>query len=141
TASPTFDIVLVHGLQGGVFKTWRQSDVRKQTTDYTDCWPKSWLASDFPDSRILAVNYQTFLSNWTINCGHAHTLKERSLQLAHDLRCANVGERPIIWITHSMGGLLIKEMLSQIDCGELKEQTQSLLDQTKGIVFFSVPHA
>lgn len=131
------DIVLVHGLQGGIFKTWRQSDSMKQTPDYTDCWPKSWLASDFDRCRILAVDYQTFLSNWNVNCGQVYSLKEISLQLYKELEKANVGKRPIIWITHSMGGLLVKEMLSQV---EQSNESKALLDQTRGIVFYSVPH-
>lgn len=117
----------------------------------------------FPEARILAVNYQTFLSNWLVNCGNAPTLKERSLQLARELRDAHVGEKPVIWVTHSMGGLLVsslsrgpqspfrpiayslfpllqvKEMLCQIECGDIPEKC--LLEQTRGIVFFSVPHA
>lgn len=136
-----FDLIFVHGLQGGVFKTWRQSDSMKNSSNYTDCWPKTWIPLDFDNCRILAVNYQTFLSNWNINCGHAHTLKERSDQLAQELRCANVGDRPIIWVTHSMGGLLVKEMLTDIENqGESKHTYKSLVEQTKGIVFFSVPH-
>ena len=132
-----FDIIFIHGLQGGVFKTWRQSDSMIQTSDYTECWPKSWLAKDFPKCRILAINYQTFLSNWNIVCGQAYTLKEKSHQLTQELVCANVGERPVIWITHSMGGLLLKQMLVNID---QTDKNKSILDQTKGIVFYSVPH-
>lgn len=38
-----FDIIFIHGLQGNVFKTWRQSGTCNNTFDYTACWPKSWL--------------------------------------------------------------------------------------------------
>ena len=138
-----FDIVLIHGLLGSVFKTWRQSDVMKTSRDYTECWPKSWLPADFGNCRILAVNYQTFLSNWNWNssCGRAYTLKEQSVQLAQELRSAHVGERPIVYITHSQGGLLLKEMLVQIAESEMHQNgEQKLLDRTKGIVFYSTPH-
>ena len=150
---PKFDIIFIHGLQGGVFKTWRQADAARKAAagePYSECWPQSWLPADFPQCRILAVNYQTFLSNWLVNCGQTpQTLRERSGQLAEELRAAAVGERPIIWVAHSMGGLLVKEMLCQI--GELEGKggdhqenllpsTSGILEQTKGVVFFSVPN-
>ncbi|KAH9390220.1 Serine active site containing protein 1 [Tyrophagus putrescentiae] len=137
---PKFDIIFIHGLQGGVFKTWRQADAAR----------KAAAGEPYSDAAFLAVNYQTFLSNWLVNCGQTpQTLRERSGQLAEELRAAAVGERPIIWVAHSMGGLLVKEMLCQI--GELEGKggdhqenllpsTSGILEQTKGVVFFSVPN-
>ena len=137
-----FDIVLVHGLLGGTFKTWRQNDSQKQTKEYTKCWPQKWLTEDVDSLRILAVNYKTFLSNWNIECHDSDsvfTLKQRSSQLLSDLVASHVGHRPIIWITHSMGGLLVKQMLVDIEEGD-DHKLKSILNQTKGIVFYSVPH-
>lgn len=133
------DIIFIHGLKGGVLKTWRQLDTMKLSVDYTYCWPKSWLGRDFNHCRILAVNYESFLSNWNINCSSdMYTLKDRSLQLEEELRLADVGKRPIIWVTHSMGGLMVKHILCHL--GNTPNQDRSLLDQTKGVVFYSVPH-
>ncbi|CAG2100556.1 unnamed protein product [Medioppia subpectinata] len=140
------DIVLVHGLLGGTFKTWRQNDTEKDvkgaTNSYTRCWPQKWLASDIPDIRLLAVNYQTYISNWSIECQDnksIFTLKQRSAQLLKDLASSRVGEKPIIWISHSMGGLIVKQML--VDINESNDpKLKSILNQTKGIVFYSVPH-
>lgn len=63
TTSPQadFDIIFIHGLQGGVFKTWRQADSAKRVSSssdqpYSECWPKSWLPLDFPNCRVLAGN-------------------------------------------------------------------------------------
>lgn len=39
------------------------------------------------------------------------TIKERSEEFVTKLTMANVGRRPLIWVAHSMGGLLIKKML------------------------------
>lgn len=134
------DIIFIHGLKGGVLKTWRQSDkIKSSSEDYTYCWPKSWLASDFSQCRIIAVNYESFLSNWNINCSSdMYTLKDRSVQLADELELADVGKRPIVWVTHSMGGLLVKHILNHMEHNQVSNK--SILEQTKGIVFYSVPH-
>lgn len=82
----------------------------------TKCWPKDWLAVDCPDLRIIGVNYETSISTWTAFCPHTHnkmTLDERSDQLMSQLLKAGVGDRPIVWITHSMGGLLVKNVLNK----------------------------
>lgn len=39
------------------------------------------------------------------------TIKERSEEFIAKLTMANVGHRPLIWVGHSMGGLLVKKML------------------------------
>jgi hypothetical protein len=50
---------------------------------------------------------------------------------------ANVGDKPIIWIVHSFGGVIVKEMLR---FSSKHESFRSLLDNSMGIVFFSTPH-
>ncbi|XP_075532594.1 protein SERAC1-like isoform X4 [Dermacentor variabilis] len=73
---------------------------------YTKCWPKSWLAEDIPNTRILALDYDTYLSQWSPNCPlepKKRTLFSRATDMLAKLHQAGVGERPIIWITHSMG--------------------------------------
>jgi hypothetical protein len=135
-----FDLVFVHGLLGGAFKTWRQSDSEQKLETYTRCWPQKWLADDINNIRILAVNYQTFLSNWNIECPETiFSLKQRSSQLLNDLIRCKIGHKPIIWVTHSMGGLLVKQMLTDISESNDSE-FKNILEQTKGIIFYSVPH-
>ncbi|WP_293092244.1 AAA family ATPase [Moorena sp. SIOASIH] len=52
------------------------------------------------------------------------------------LDSCDLGNRPLVFITHSMGGLLVKEMLNSAKTFE----NQGILKQTKGIVFLATPH-
>eukprot|EP00252_Welwitschia_mirabilis_P021982 TRINITY_DN5802_c0_g1_i1.p1 TRINITY_DN5802_c0_g1~~TRINITY_DN5802_c0_g1_i1.p1 ORF type:complete len:774 (+),score=144.81 TRINITY_DN5802_c0_g1_i1:1162-3483(+) len=68
---PSIDVVFVHGLRGGPFKTWRISEKGLSTTSSSkaskldqdlrnggDFWPKKWLSVDLPRSRLLTVKYK-----------------------------------------------------------------------------------
>ncbi|XP_040206885.1 protein SERAC1 isoform X2 [Rana temporaria] len=141
------DVLFVHGLLGAAFKTWRQQDRDKpmdesisQEDDYTECWPKDWLAADCPALRIISVEYDTHLSDWKVKCpadSNRKSMAYRSTELLSKLKTAGVGERPIIWVSHSMGGLLVKKMLVN---ASKDEGMHDLVKNTRGIAFYSVPH-
>uniref|UniRef100_A0A672RUT1 Protein SERAC1 n=1 Tax=Sinocyclocheilus grahami TaxID=75366 RepID=A0A672RUT1_SINGR len=142
------DVLFVHGLLGAAFKTWRQKDldvteddkVEGVREDYTECWPKSWLAADCPNLRILSVEYDTHLSDWKAKCpaeNQRKSLAYRSQELLRKLKDAGVGDRPVVWVAHSMGGLLVKKML--LDASK-DPDLSPLIKNTKGILFYSVPH-
>jgi hypothetical protein len=65
------DVVFVHGLRGGPYRTWRIAEDSKISTasglvEKIDvdagkkgtCWPEEWLAADLPRSRLLTVKYK-----------------------------------------------------------------------------------
>lgn len=124
-------------------------------TPYTRCWPKDWLAHDVQGLRILAVDYPTALSNWRTDCDlNKDTLRQRAVHVIKQLEAARLGDRPIIWVAHSMGGLLVKQILvlcdeylrnkDSVNNGESMPVSTNFMEnatkQTKGIIFFSVPH-
>ncbi|CAL9692476.1 unnamed protein product [Knipowitschia caucasica] len=142
------DVLFIHGILGAAFKTWRQKDLSdsteeddmEQINDYTECWPKSWLAADCPNIRVLSVEYDSHLSDWMSKCpaeNQRKSLAYRSQELLKKLKEAGVGQRPVVWVAHSMGGLIVKKML--LDAAE-DPNMQHLLKNTKGILFYSVPH-
>lgn len=115
-------MLFIHGILGAAFKTWRQKDPStveeekeaESKDDYTECWPKSWLAADCPNLRVLSVEYDSHLSDWMDHCpaeNRRKSLAYRSRELLKKLKLAGVGERPVVWVAHSMGGLLVKKML------------------------------
>ncbi|KAM7395323.1 hypothetical protein PAMA_006882 [Pampus argenteus] len=142
------DVLFIHGILGAAFKTWRQKDRniseeekdKESRDEYTECWPKSWLAADCPNLRVLSVEYDSHLSDWMAKCpveNQRKSLAYRSRELLKKLKMAGVGERPVVWVAHSMGGLLVKKML--LDASEDPDM-HGLLKNTKGIMFYSVPH-
>ncbi|CAI7891267.1 unnamed protein product, partial [Closterium sp. NIES-53] len=62
-----------------------------------------------------------------------------SVLLLHKLVAAGVGERPVVFVTHSMGGLIVKQMLALARASDLPE-IRALAERTTAIVFYSVPH-
>lgn len=141
------DVLFIHGLMGAAFKTWRQQDpeqpastqrIWEDEASYTTCWPKSWLAADCPALRIISVEYDTSLSDWRARCPmDRKSISFRSSELLSKLRAAGVGDRPVIWVSHSMGGLLVKKMLLE---ASRKPEMSAVTDNTRGIIFYSVPH-
>ncbi|XP_070273507.1 protein SERAC1 isoform X2 [Myotis yumanensis] len=138
------DVLFIHGLMGAAFKTWRQQDqaltekVSGDETRYTTCWPKTWLAKDCPALRIISVEYDTSLSDWRARCPtERKSIAFRSNELLQKLRAAGVGDRPMVWVSHSMGGLLVKKMLLE---ASQNPEMSTVIDNTRGIIFYSVPH-
>ncbi|XP_061609676.1 protein SERAC1 isoform X3 [Phyllopteryx taeniolatus] len=142
------DVLFIHGILGAAFKTWRQRDRsvlqdgndKDCEEDYTECWPKTWLAADCPNLRVLSVEYDSHLSDWMAKCpaeNQRKSLAYRSRELLKKLKMAGVGDRPVVWVAHSMGGLLVKKML--IDASEDPDM-KDLFKNTRGILFYSVPH-
>ncbi|XP_020090531.1 uncharacterized protein LOC109711739 isoform X2 [Ananas comosus] len=146
-AAPLFDVVFVHGLRGGPFNSWRIADNKSSTTSKAGfvenidqeaglqgtCWPREWLSSDFPCARLFTVKYKTNLTQWT---GASLPLQEVSSMLLRKLVAAGVGSRPVVFVTHSMGGLVVKQMLYQAKLNNFDKFYQN----TVGIVFYSCPH-
>ncbi|KAJ8538054.1 hypothetical protein K7X08_014594 [Anisodus acutangulus] len=142
---PSVDVVFIHGLRGGPFKTWRLSDDKSSTksglVEKIDeeagregtFWPGEWLPSDFPHARLFSVKYKTNLTQWS---GASLPLQEVSAMLLEKLVDAGIGNRPVVFITHSMGGLVVKQMLYQAKA----EKKDDLVKNTIGVVFYSCPH-
>lgn len=145
--SALFDVVFVHGLRGGPFKSWRMADDKVSTTSKAGLvehidqeagkegtfWPGEWLSGDFPQARLFTLRYKTKLTQWT---GASLPLQEVSSMLLDSLLAAGIGDRPIVFVTHSMGGLVVKQMLYQAKLNKLNK----FLDNTIGIIFYSCPH-
>ncbi|EPS42428.1 hypothetical protein H072_3599 [Dactylellina haptotyla CBS 200.50] len=143
---PVVDIILVHGLGGDPFKTWTYSGGKK---DPTVLWPRDLLPREIPEVRILSYGYDTKVTAWfegaTSNLIHHHS--ETMISRLHNFRSRKIDgknstERPIIWIGHSLGGILIKRALIYSNsCGvDHNERLRSIKVSTQGILFMGTPH-
>ncbi|KAL2974004.1 hypothetical protein AAZX31_14G078400 [Glycine max] len=142
---PPLDIVFVHGLRGGPYKTWRIAEEKSSTSSplvekideeagkLGTFWPGEWLSSDFPEARMFTLKYKTNLTQWS---GASLPLQEVSSMLLEKLVAAGIGNRPVVFVTHSMGGLVVKQILHKAK----EERFDNLMKNTIGIVFYSCPH-
>ncbi|MDB9312087.1 alpha/beta fold hydrolase [Spirulina sp. CS-785/01] len=125
------DIIFVHGLGGDARGAWHPTGKRD---DY-DFWP-TWLGEDLPNLRVWTLDYAIEPFHWK---GETMPLVDRATDV---LACLDidVGKRPIFFITHSMGGLLVKQMLRHAwDFGN--SRWKAIAEQTKGIIYLSTPHS
>jgi len=126
------DVIFVHGLGGDPIRTWHPQE--KQ--DPKNCW-LGWLGEDLPDVGIWSLGYEVEPFKWK---GDAIPLVDSATTNLAELDDYKIGTRPVIFITHSMGGLLVKQMLRNAqDFGTPK--WKAIAAQTQGIVFLSTPHS
>ncbi len=124
------DVIFVHGLGGTARGTWHPQE--KQDDDNFWC---AWLGEDLPNVGIWSLGYEVEPFRWK---GNSMPLSDRATNSLDLLDSYEIGDRPIIFITHSMGGLLVKQMLrSARDFGKWS----AIASQTRGIVFLSTPHS
>ncbi len=129
-AEYTADLVFVHGLDGDPVASWHP-DERPD-----DFWPR-WVAEDHPQLRVWTLGYAVSSSDWR---GRAMPLTDRATNTLALLAAHGLGARPVLFISHSMGGLLAKELLRQASDFSDDPKWGAIVDQTKGIVFLSTPH-
>ncbi|KXZ55505.1 hypothetical protein GPECTOR_2g1054 [Gonium pectorale] len=142
---PTVDVVFVHGIRGGPFITWRKAGVMTRGSaashmERSACWPSAMLAEDFPGARLLSVEYLAPVSAWE---GESLPLEDNVSRVMGQLAAAGVGtgQRPVVFVAHSMGGLLVKEMIARsMDAAEQGAPHASLAASVRGIVFYGTPH-
>jgi hypothetical protein len=148
----TADIVFVHGLNGGSQSTWSKDNRASHF------WPKEWLPIDdaFHDVRIHSFGYPSglaqesvlnvrdFSSSLLAAVRDSPSMNERSNNVGLDLselplrridtECV---QAPLIFVTHSMGGLVTK--LAYI-LGRQNPAFKSVVDRVCSIFFLATPH-
>uniref|UniRef100_A0A8H7NHF5 DUF7779 domain-containing protein n=1 Tax=Bionectria ochroleuca TaxID=29856 RepID=A0A8H7NHF5_BIOOC len=129
-------LLAIHGLNGHREKTW--------IADNGVHWLRSLLPNDLPNARILCWGYDANThSSSRVSCqylyDHAQTLVS---DLSRKRKITKTSERPIIFIAHSLGGIVLKSALIHSDAareGALLEH-RSVKLSTYGILFMGTPH-
>ena len=93
--------------------------------------------------RVIGCDFDSYLSQWGGSCPtqsfEHQSLEERSEDMLNKLQAAGVGQRPTVFVGHSMGGLIIKKMLVNAQNSD-DEERKKFAENTKGVVFYSTPH-
>lgn len=137
---PNVDIVFVHGLNGDPHNTWTS-----ETSEVF--WPFKILPPvlEGEKARVLVYGYDADVTSFTdgVSKDKIHNHAEQLVAaLQSNRRIRKATERPIIWVTHSLGGLVVKRALiysSEIR-GIKTEHLRSVFVSTYGILFLGTPH-
>ncbi|KAJ0100671.1 hypothetical protein J7T55_011185 [Diaporthe amygdali] len=134
--SPVVDIVAVHGLNGHREKTW--------TAPKGVHWLRDLLPADIPHARIMCWGYDANTHDSSrVSCQY---LYDHARSLVSDLcrkRTLTYSSRPqIIFIAHSLGGIIVKNALIHSDAARRNAlvEHQSVRLSTFGIIFMGTTH-
>ncbi|KAJ2969949.1 hypothetical protein NUW58_g9844 [Xylaria curta] len=128
--SARIDVFAIHGLGSVPGNAWTYRSNETKVHWLSELLPQTM---GFEDARIIMVNHQT---RWASDAApiqfndHAYELLEH-IESLHKTN----SDRPIIFIAHSFGGLLLKKALILA-----KARPSSVAATVRGIIFLGVPH-
>jgi hypothetical protein len=131
----TVDVIAVHGLQGHAYKTWQHEN--------GSLWLRDFLPADVPFARIFTFGYESTVAF----SNSVAKLEDKALDLLNQLSVERKSDnaakdvRPIVFICHSLGGIIVKKALILAHERSSDSDFQNILISTKGIAFLGVPHA
>lgn len=124
------DLIFVHGLDGDGRSTWQKDD------NPANFWP-GWLGEEYPNIGVWSLDYEVSASDWK---GHSMPLYNRARNSLDRFDLAEIGQRPIGFVCHSLGGLLVKQILRLANEFN-NDNWKTVAEQTRFIVFLSTPHS
>jgi pimeloyl-ACP methyl ester carboxylesterase len=137
--------VFVHGLTGNRENTWTRNPGKKNAC----FWPQDLLPdvdSGVANARIATWGYDADVINKRpFRVVSSNTIEQHAANLCTDLANVRNGEktkRPLIFVVHSLGGLVVKTAL--LHANECRRQSEAhisaIADSTTGLLFMGTPH-
>lgn len=106
-------------------------------------WPRDLLPIAIPSGRILTYGYDTNLRHVfgpPLNKATVYDIAGDFLVALEAERRASPA-RPILFVAHSLGGIVVKEMLRRASGYQTRyPHLYNVFNSTTGVVFFGTPH-
>ena len=121
----------------------RSPDSQKSIIDKSVCfWPFDLLRKDFGTLRIFTYGYDSHPTHFYWGKTTQMNITQHARRLLQHVtdRRAECRERPIIFVGHSLGGILIKDAIIQAGKFEQQPKFQDLATSCFAIIFFGTPH-
>ena len=112
--------------------------VRKRTY-----WLHDLLPSSIPNARVLTYGYDANIRHWAGNPPSQNTVYDTAWDLLGSLDAFRHSEsqRPIFFIVHSLGGVVVKEALRRSrGCETHHRNFHKIFQATMGVMLFGTPH-
>ncbi|KAK4948028.1 hypothetical protein LTR10_013082 [Elasticomyces elasticus] len=105
-------------------------------------WPHHFLVKDLPNARILTWGYDADVAK-AFDFASQSSISQHASQLLSDLAnertTPSQRTRPLILISHSLGGIVVKDAMGKVQTTKL-EHLQNILPSVMGVCFLGTPH-
>lgn len=102
-------------------------------------WPKDLLPVQYPNARILVYGYDTRVTNYFSGPTNENSIHSHSKDLLSSLAAARRFNSPLILIAHSLGGIVVKEMLAK-SSASTDDRLHDVVDSAAAVIFLGTPH-
>lgn len=150
--------MFIHGFNGHPERTWTskgrvprrkfglfsRSRHDNGTSKAAVYWPRDLVPSTAPHARVLTYGYATHVGHRAAAALNRNTVYDIAWDLLIALESKRRAEpsRPILFIAHSLGGIILKEMLRRArGCHLGQAHLRAVFESTIGVIFFGTPHA
>jgi len=108
-------------------------------------WPADLVCRTLPDSRVLTYGYDTKIRHRIQGPVSKKSVYDHGWDLLCSLealrRNPNERCRPLLFVAHSLGGIVVKEALRRSQgCASTKTHFYGIFEATVGVLFFGTPH-
>ncbi|KAK3489876.1 hypothetical protein B0T13DRAFT_490789 [Neurospora crassa] len=149
-----FNIVFVHGFTGHPKSTWTLEAAKVQQRTRAGgqhgCdvfWPQDLLPTTVPSARILTYGYDTRIRHFVLGQISKNSVPDHGRDFINTLeawrRSWDEASRPLIFVAHSLGGLVVREALKQANhfrTTQPHNYLYAVLSSTIELMFFGTPH-
>ncbi|KAI9159121.1 Protein SERAC1 [Paramyrothecium foliicola] len=128
----TLDCIAISGLGSHPFGSWQPHG-----SDKSFMWVRDELPRGSPGVRAILYGYDTSL----IRSTSFQSISDIARGLIEQLRangCHNSSAKPLIFLAHSLGGIVLKDALVQL-ADARNDFDHSILDKIFGAIMFGVP--
>ena len=153
------DLVFVHGLQGHPRRTWQSSVTPQQHASSRHpfkrwkaqpkdkeragvFWPADLIPQDFPNLRVLTYGYDSKVTGYYASSKSKSGIFDHGNALLNALNQerTNLSNRPIIFVAHSLGGLVVKQAIIEARKRLSSSHIHDIYTSARAVIFFGTPH-
>lgn len=136
--APRKTVLFVHGFGGDPYDTWRRQTSNVAWGDDPTFWPR-WLADDCEGLAVYLIGYHTPISRWSGGAENIVDVAENIL--GRILTEPALADGSLIFIGHSLGGLVIKQLLrTAANEAHSRAGAADFIERVEEVVFLGTPH-
>ncbi|KAF2429989.1 hypothetical protein EJ08DRAFT_697781 [Tothia fuscella] len=127
--------------QESVQKSSSQDEADEISDDENDgvFWPRDLLPTFCPDAQIITWGYNSNVTQGFATAVNKSNIFSHSKDLLYALERERVLGRKVIFVAHSLGGIIVKEVLRRSETSS-EPGIRNIVECTEAVIFMATPH-